>query len=883
MLRTDTAKSFHLKDYRAPDYLATRVGLRFELHSERTRVTATVSYERSKTADGAAALVLDGDGLELVSVSLDGNPLSQDRYSATQDRFTLPTPPRRFTLEIVTEINPSANTALSGLYRSGGNYCTQCEAEGFRRITYFPDRPDVMAVYTVRLEADEREAPLLLSNGNPGKTGKLANGRHFAEWHDPHPKPSYLFALVAGDLGSIHQDYVTSEGRKVKLGIYVQKGKENQAGYAMDALVRSMRWDEEVFGCAYDLDVFNIVAVPDFNMGAMENKGLNIFNDKYVLASPETATDGDYARIEGIVAHEYFHNWTGNRITCRDWFQLCLKEGLTVYRDQEFSADMRSRAVKRIEDVGLLRAHQFPEDAGPLAHPVRPDRYREINNFYTATVYEKGAELVRMIATLLGPDLFMKGMRRYLTKHDGDAATIEQFIACFEAVSKRDLSRFFLWYTQAGTPVLHVATEYDRGRRTFSVDIEQSQAPTPDQARKKPLHMPLGIGLVGSVSRQDLKAEKVTGAEDRGGIFELSQRRQKITFHGIGEKPVLSINRGFSAPVEIDYRHSDRELGLLAAHDSDLFMRWQSFRLFASRQIFAAMRSLARRKKPVWKQDFLEAAAQIAANGGLEPAFRAMALSLPSETELARLLGRNINPDAIHKARRALQNALGETLEPLREAVTASLKLPRDFAPTGEDAGKRELANQLLAYGVHANSDAAEEALVSRFRKAGNMTDREFAFRLILQEMQGTPEAEEAVAEFYERYRDDPIVLDKWFTAQAVVGGRSAVATCRKLVAHEAFKWTNPNRVRSVIGAFSSGNPTGFNRTDGAGYRFIIDAIARLDTINPQVAARLLTAFRSWRMLEPERRRQAEKTLKSLKRGRKLSRDTSEILDRTLS
>ncbi|WP_075997881.1 aminopeptidase N [Salaquimonas pukyongi] len=882
-MRTDTAKSFYLKDYRAPDYLARTVDLRFVLHPEQSEVTATVSYERRKGADGDAPLVLDGDGLELVSASLDGKPLAGDRYSATPDRFTLASPPQRFTLKTVTRVNPGANTALSGLYLSGGNYCTQCEAEGFRRITYFTDRPDVMAVYSVRLEADAKQTPLLLSNGNPGRKGKLAGGRHFAEWHDPHPKPSYLFALVAGDLGSIHRAYVTSEGRKVKLGIHVQKGKENQAGYAMDALVRSMRWDEEVFGCAYDLDVFNIVAVPDFNMGAMENKGLNIFNDKYVLASPETATDTDYARIEGIVAHEYFHNWTGNRITCRDWFQLCLKEGLTVYRDQEFSADMRSRAVKRIEDVSLLRAHQFPEDAGPLAHPVRPDRYREINNFYTATVYEKGAELVRMIATLLGPDVFMKGMRRYLSKHDGEAATIEQFIACFEAVSKRDLSRFFLWYTQAGTPVLHVATHYDRSRKTFAVDIEQSQAPTPGQARKKPLHMPLAVGLVGSVSKQDLKAEKVTGAEDQGGIFELSQRRQKITFHGIDEKPVLSINRGFSAPVEIDYRHLDRELGLLAAHDSDLFMRWQSFRLFASRQIFAAMRSLARRKKPVWKKEFLDAAVKIAENGDLEPAFRAMALTLPSETELARLLGRNINPDAIYKARRALSNAVGEQLEPLRETITETLDLPDRFEPSGADAGKRELANRLLAYGVHADSETAEAALVEKFRAATNMTDREFAFRLILQEMQGTPAAEDAVTRFHERYRDDPIVLDKWFAAQAAVSGRGAVATCRKLVADDAFNWTNPNRVRSVIGTFSSGNPTGFNRADGAGYRFIIDAIRKLDAINPQVAARLLTAFRSWRMLEPERRKQAQSALRRLKKGRKLSRDSSEILDRMLS
>ena len=882
-MRTDTARPVLLKNYSKPDYAIRQVDLDFALHPEKTRVVAKSRVERQRWAKAGTKLRLDGDGLNFVSASLDGKPLPASAYTVSSDQFVLHEPPAKFELEIVTEVNPSANTALSGLYLSGGNYCTQCEAEGFRRITYFLDRPDVLAIFTVRMEAPLESAPVLLSNGNPVAAGKAENGNHYAIWHDPHPKPSYLFALVAGNLASIHQDYVTADNRKVRLGIYVQKGKENRAGYAMDALVRSMRWDEEVFGCNYDLDVFNIVAVPDFNMGAMENKGLNIFNDKYVLADPATATDTDFARIEAIIAHEYFHNWTGDRITCRDWFQLCLKEGLTVYRDQEFSADMRSRPVKRIEDVVTLRAQQFPEDAGPLAHPVRPEAYREINNFYTATVYEKGAEIVRMLALLLGEKKFAKGMARYLKKHDGDAATIEDFIACFEQAAKIDLSQFFLWYRQAGTPHLHLASHYDKEKQTFTVEAEQSLAPTPGQNRKKPMHIPVRAALIGSKSGKQLEPSKITGIDSNGELLEFRQRRHKVVFHSIAERPLLSFNRDFSAPVITDYRYSDNELVFLAANDTDPFNRWQSLRTLASREIIRAMRQMAKRRKPAWNDGLAPAFSSVAHDETLEPAFRAVALTLPSEADIAQLIGKNIDPDAIHSARNALQGHIGEALEPVRAEIAATLDIDGEYAPDAMQSGKRRLRHVLLSHALAANSEAAEKEVTDLFQSATNMTDRQAAFDMILRQVDDTETSEKAIAQFRQWYGDDPLVMDKWFMSQAVVPGRSALATVKRLTRDDAFSWKNPNRMRSVIAAFAQANPTGFNRRDGAGYRYIADAVRKLDAINPQVAARLLTAFRSYKQLELERRKQAEAALKGLKEGGKLSRDVSDILDRTLS
>lgn len=886
MLRTETAQqteapTIKLKNYKPFDYPVSTVDLNFELHPTATLVTSTVCYERRKGTKTTAPLKLDGDGLKLVSIKLDGNLLNKADYKATPQLLTIRKLPAKFTLEIVTEINPTANTALSGLYRSGGNYCTQCEAEGFRRITYFPDRPDVLAVYTTRIAADKNENPVLLGNGNPQKKGKLANDRHFAIWHDPHPKPAYLFALVGGDLGAVFENYKTSDGRKVKLGIYVEKGKENRTSYAMDALVRSMKWDEDVFGCVYDLDVFNIVAVSDFNMGAMENKGLNIFNDKYVLADQDTATDATFAQVEAIIAHEYFHNWTGNRITCRDWFQLCLKEGLTVFRDQEFSSDMRSRPVQRIADVAQLRARQFPEDAGPLSHSVRPESYKEINNFYTATIYEKGAEIVRMIQTLLGDVKFRKGIALYLKRHDGDAATIEDFIKSFEDAAKIDLSKFALWYSQAGTPRLMVSTEYDKARQIYTVEIEQSLSPTPGQQHKKLMHMPVRIGLVGA--NGELSATKIDGADYQGDVFEIKARKHKIKFHGINERPILSFNRNFSAPVEVDYRHTDKDLIFLAKHDSDPFNRWQAVRTIATKQIINAMRSIMQRKKPKWNADYLTAITHIVSDEKLEPAFRAAMLSLPSENDIAQSLGKNINPDAIHSARNGLQVEIGEALNPVSAAVSKSLKMPKNFVSDADSSGKRKLANMLVTYGLHASDAKAEKKIVKRFKSADNMTDREAAFSSILNHLDDPTIAEKAIASFYKRYKNDPIVIDKWFMLQAMVGGRKSVTTVKQLCKHKDFTWTNPNRVRSVIAVFSSANPTGFNHKNGEGYKFVAKSIKKLDGINPQTAARLLTAFGSWKMLEPQRKKLAKTALQTLSAEKNLSRDVRDILDRMLA
>ncbi|RUU55664.1 aminopeptidase N, partial [Mesorhizobium sp. M7A.T.Ca.TU.009.01.1.1] len=577
-MRTDTGQVFKLEDYRPNDYLIPKTDLTFRLSPDATRVTAVLTIERRDDVSLSAPLVLDGDGLTLKRIEIDGKKVKPADLLATPDRLTILKPPaaRRFQLLIETEVAPAGNEALMGLYRSSHVYCTQCEAEGFRRITYFLDRPDILSVYTVRIEAMRDEAPLLLSNANLVDRGDLGDGWHYAVWHDPFPKPSYLFALVAGNLGQLADSFVTLSGRTVELGIYVEPGKEKLAGYAMDALKRSMKWDEEAFGREYDLDVFNIVAVSDFNMGAMENKGLNIFNDKYVLADRETATDADFANIEAIIAHEYFHNWTGNRITCRDWFQLCLKEGLTVFRDHEFSADQRSRAVKRIAEVRTLRAHQFPEDQGPLAHPVRPRRYREINNFYTATVYEKGSEVVRMIRTILGADVFRAGMDLYFERHDGDAATIEDFIKVFEDASGRDLSQFALWYHQAGTPNLTISSTHNPAAQEFTLEIEQSVPPTPSESRKRLMHIPLAFGLIGAGGKP-VPYSGVEGASVEDGVIHIRKRRHMVRFSGVTERPAVSLNRGFSAPVTLSVEQKADDQFFLARHDCDAFSRWQAF------------------------------------------------------------------------------------------------------------------------------------------------------------------------------------------------------------------------------------------------------------------------------------------------------------------
>ncbi|MBZ9808730.1 aminopeptidase N [Mesorhizobium sp. BR1-1-9] len=881
-MRTDTGQVFKLEDYRPSDYLIPETSLEFRLSPGATIVTAILTVERRDGVAASAPLVLDGDGLTLRRVEIDGRKAKPTDFAVTPDRLTIVTPPAagRFRLSIETELVPSGNEALMGLYRSSNVYCTQCEAEGFRRITYFLDRPDILSVYTVRIEACRDEAPLLLSNGNPVDKGDLGDGWHYAIWHDPFPKPSYLFALVAGNLGRVADSFVTMSGRTVELGIYVEPGKEKLAGYAMDALKRSMQWDEEAFGREYDLDVFNIVAVSDFNMGAMENKGLNVFNDKYVLADRETATDADFANIEAIIAHEYFHNWTGNRITCRDWFQLCLKEGLTVYRDHEFSADQRSRAVKRIAEVRTLRAHQFPEDQGPLAHPVRPRRYREINNFYTATVYEKGSEVVRMIRTILGPDSFRAGMDLYFERHDGTAATIEDFLTVFEEVSGRDLSQFALWYHQAGTPNLAVSSTYNRAEREFTLEIEQSVPPTPSESRKRLMHIPLAFGLIGA-GGEPVAYDAVDGASVEDGIIHIRKRRHLVRFSGVAERPAVSLNRGFSAPITLAVEQNTDDQFFLAGHDSDSFSRWQTFNTLLTDALILAFRQILGGAEPGFTARLTELAGRIASDETLEPAYRALALSLPGETDIARDIGKNIEPNAIFAAREALALAIAKANRDVFAGLYERLADERPFSPDAASAGRRALRNILLDY-LSLLPGGAELA-AEHFRSATNMTDRAAALTVLAHRHHGSPEANTALAAFEETYASDPLVMDKWFQIQASVPGPQAVETVRALTAHPAFSMANPNRVRSLVGTFSSANQTGFHRADGEGYRFFTQTVLEVEKRNPQVAARLATALRSWRSLEPGRQAKAREALLSIANAENLSADLSDIVERTLA
>ncbi|WP_027164858.1 aminopeptidase N [Mesorhizobium sp. WSM3224] len=881
-MRTDTGHVFKLEDYRPSDYLIPRVSLDFRLSPDATLVTALLTIERREGVAASAPLMLDGDGLTLLGVAVDGHALQASDYEATPDRLTIPKPPAapRFELRLETEIAPSRNEALMGLYRSNNVYCTQCEAEGFRRITYFLDRPDILSVYTVRIEAPHNEAPLLLSNGNPVDSGALANGRHYAVWHDPFPKPSYLFALVAGALGKVAGSFTTMSGRNVELGIYVEPGKERLAGYAMDALKRSMKWDEEAFGREYDLDVFNIVAVSDFNMGAMENKGLNVFNDKYVLADEETATDADFANIEAIIAHEYFHNWTGNRITCRDWFQLCLKEGLTVYRDHEFSADQRSRAVKRIAEVRTLRAHQFPEDQGPLAHPVRPRRYREINNFYTATVYEKGSEVVRMIRTILGPETFRAGMDLYFERHDGEAATIEDFLKVFEDISGRDLAQFALWYHQAGTPNLTVSSAHNPAANEFTLEIEQSVPPTPSESRKRLMHIPLAFGLVGAGGKPVVWTA-VEGATVDDGVIHIRKRRHTVRFLGVSERPSVSLNRGFSAPITLSVQQKADDQFFLAAHDSDAFSRWQAFNTLLTDALIAAFRQILGGRQPVFAARLAELAGRIAGDETLEPAYRALALALPGEADIARDIGKGIDPDAILAAREALARAIAEANREAFLALYDSLADKGPFSPDAASAGRRALRNILLDYLSLLPGGTA--LAVRHFTAATNMTDRAAALAVLAHRHSGTAEAEEALVAFESRYRGDALVLDKWFQIQASVPGAKTIDKVRTLMQHPAFSIANPNRVRSLIGTFSSANQTGFHRPDGEGYRFFAETVLEVEKRNPQVAARLATALRSWRSLEPARQAKAREALLDMAKVENLSADLRDIVERTLA
>jgi aminopeptidase N len=878
-MRGETDETVFLKDYAPTPYKVEKVELDIRIAPETSHVRALLTLVPRAGTEPGTALELDGEELKLTSIAIDGLPLALTAYEETSTSLTIHEPPlRRFVLETEVTVQPEGNTKLMGLYRSSGTWCTQCEPEGFRRITWFLDRPDILAPYHVRMQADKTLAPVLLSNGNLVESGVLADNQHFAVWDDPFPKPSYLFAMVAGDLGSIHDSFTTASGRRVALGIYCTHGKEAECAYAMDSLKRSMAWDERRFGREYDLDVFNIVAVSDFNFGAMENKGLNIFNDRLVFAKPETATDGDYAAIESVIAHEYFHNWTGNRITCRDWFQLCLKEGLTVYRDQEFSMDERSRPVARIEDVRALRQVQFPEDGSPLAHPPRPDHYKEINNFYTATVYEKGAEICRMLATLLGEATFRKGMDLYFARHDGDATTIEAFIKVFEDASGRDLSQFQHWYLQAGTPEVTATDSYDASTQTYTLSLTQETKPTQGQTEKQPMVLPIKFGLVGP-NGHDMTWTGVAGGTVEGDLIVMDSPSLDLTFTGIANRPVPSLFRGFSAPVKISSDASAADQLFLARHDTDPFNRWQALQDASLDILVKAVRG------ETWTDGNLDnvaaALAETARSPGLDAAFKANALQLPQESVIARALGSDIDPDRIREIRqRFLAAVVTRNGELLRETYHANAVGP-DYSPDFEQAGRRLLRNVALGQMVAGGAAGAAALARAQYESASNMTDRLSALTTIVQAW--TTDAETVLADFRTRFTGDPLVLDKWLGTVAAAPVEVIIARIGAILDEPDFPRNNPNRLRALMATFGMNNPTQFARADGAGFRFVAEFVGDVDARNPQVAARVLTAFRIWQSFEPKRRAEAQKAMKSLQESVNLSRNTADILERTLA
>ncbi len=875
-------ETIYLKNYKPSDYIIETVKLDISLHATETIVKSKLRIKPNPAIEGKLGpLKLDGENLELQKVAIAGKALDKKAYRSNKSGLTILKPPAKaFTLDIVNTCNPEANKALSGLYRSGSIYCTQCEAHGFRRITYYLDRPDVLSVFTVRLEADKAEAPVLLSNGNLIKSGDTRKkGRHFATWHDPFPKPAYLFALVGGDLAEISDTFKTKSGRKVDLKIFVEHGNEKRCEWAMNALKRSMKWDEQRFGLEYDLDIFNIVAVSDFNMGAMENKSLNIFNDKLVLASPETETDANYEAIEAVIAHEYFHNWTGNRITCRDWFQLCLKEGLTVFRDQEFTADERSATVARIKDVRTLRAAQFPEDGGPLAHPVRPSSYIEINNFYTATVYEKGAELCRMIMTMVGKDGFRKGMDLYFERHDGEAATVEDFISSMADANEINLDQFMLWYEQAGTPQVMAKLEHNKRKKEAVLTLTQINPKTPGQTGKKPQHIPVKLGLLGK-DGNDLKLVTSKGEELTDNLIHLTKREQKFTFADISDKPVASLFRGFSAPVQVNISQTEKELEFLAIHDSDPFNRWQAVQSYATDLITQLTDIVAKGKRSKKSAKLAKILGEALENEDLEPAYRAELLNLPTEADIAREIGKKVNPQNIHKARQMLLSGISRDIHDELENIYKKFATRGKYTATAASVGKRSLRNAAMYLLSKGGKKDSMTRVIEHYKKSKNMTDRMAALGIISHSH--IPERQEMLNHFYEEYKDDHLVLDKWFSLQAMSNNKDTVEHVLKLKSHPKFSLKNPNRVRALIAVFAQANAIHFNAEDGSGYELVAETVLELDRFNPQIAARLCGAFRSWKMMEPKRQKLAKAQLELIASDKKLSKDTYEIVSKTL-
>ncbi|MBL8407590.1 MAG: aminopeptidase N [Candidatus Accumulibacter sp.] len=879
-MKTETPQIIHRQDYTPPPFLVDRVDLDVQFHADAVLVHSHLQLRRNPVAAPGQPLQLDGHGLATLSVSVDGQPLGANDYTCTDSALTIDNPPDALLLSTLTRIDPDHNTSLSGLFRSKDGYFTQCEAQGFRRITWFPDRPDIMSRYTVTLHADKASLPVLLANGNPVGSGDEGHDRHWAKWEDPFAKPCYLFALVAARLEVLRDRFTTGSGRSVQLAVYVEPGKLDQCAHAMDALQRAMRWDEEVFGLECDLDHYMIVAVGDFNMGAMENKGLNIFNTKYVLARSDTATDGDYQNIDRVVAHEYFHNWTGNRVTCRDWFQLSLKEGLTVFRDQEFGADMHSRAVTRIRDVRALRAAQFPEDAGPMAHPVRPDSYIEINNFYTSTVYEKGAEVVRMLQTLLGRPAFRRGMDLYFERHDGQAVTCDDFVAAMADASGVDLSQFKRWYDHAGTPRLRASGSHDPRSRCYQLTLSQSR-PGADAAGE-PFHIPVAIGLNGP-DGTDLPLRLLGEGDcaERGRttrVLSLTASEQQFVFEDLPVAPIPSLLRDFSAPVILDYDWRNADLSHLLAHDSDPFSRWEAGQRLASRLILAAAEDLAAGRPAHWPQSFAAAAAQVLGQASADPAFAAEVLTLPGEATLAEEAA-TVDPDALHAARNGLRRFLAERLDSEWLRCYTSLAPHGAYQPTPAAAGRRALRNLCLGYLNELDDPQMRTLALHQFASADNMSDQFAALGTLAQ--QDCSERTEVLAAFYERWQDEALVVDKWLSVQASSRLPGTLAAVQRLLSHPAFDLHNPNKVYALINTFGN-NHVRFHAADGSGYHFLAAQIGRLDAINPQVAARLTRRFDRWRRFDETRQGHARSALESLRAIDGLSSDVLEIVGRAL-
>ncbi|MDF3931533.1 aminopeptidase N [Pseudomonas citronellolis] len=885
-MRTEQPKVIYLKDYQAPEYLIDETTLTFELYEDHTLVHAQLVMRRNpERGEGLPPLVLDGQQLELLSVSLDDRALEAGDYQLDENHLTLQPTAKQFTVDSSVRIHPETNTALEGLYKSGKMFCTQCEAEGFRKITYYLDRPDVMSSFTTTVSAEQHKYPVLLSNGNPIASGAEEGGRHWATWQDPFKKPAYLFALVAGDLWAVEDSFTTMSEREVALRIYVEPENIDKCQHAMDSLKKSMRWDEKVYGREYDLDIFMIVAVNDFNMGAMENKGLNIFNSSCVLAKAETATDAAHQRVEGVVAHEYFHNWSGNRVTCRDWFQLSLKEGFTVFRDSEFSADMNSRTVKRVEDVAFLRTNQFAEDAGPMAHPVRPDSFIEISNFYTLTVYEKGSEVVRMIHTLLGADGFRKGTDLYFERHDGQAVTCDDFVKAMEDANGVDLTQFKRWYSQSGTPRLAVQESYDAAAQSYTLTFRQSCPPTPGQQDKQPFVIPVEMGLLDGLGNPlPLRLQGEDTAHGSNRVLQVNAAEQSFTFVGLAEKPLPSLLRGLSAPVKLSFPYGRDQLMFLMQHDEDGFNRWDAGQQLSVQVLQELVGQHQRGEALVLDERLITAFGTLLQDNALDQAMVAEMLSLPSEAYLTEL-SEVADVDAIHAAREFARKRIAQALrEPLWKRYQANREASRKtpYVAEAEHIARRSLQNIALSYLMLEGGDEVLAACLEQYEACDNMTERLTALAVLV----NSPYADEkakGLEMFADYFKDDPLVMDQWFSVQAGCTQPGGLERVQALMGHPAFTLKNPNKIRALIGAFANQNLVNFHRADGAGYRFLADQVITLNALNPQIASRLLVPLTRWRKYAPARQALMRAELERILSAGELSSDVYEVVSKSLA